>query len=162
MHNLVWQLDTGIAQCAILDGKDAGPGTNLQKFWAKQPLTSKNAQFSHGVWWWAGMHKSREEGEPSFPRLCNVTLVKAEPGPRLAQLIDGKLKESKSMKCMATLSDKKSDKKWMQNMNGRFNKQINMHVGEAIHRLGECLCKIVSCMWQQWDSNENCNRARIS
>ena len=39
------------------------------------------------------MCKSGEEGEPSFPRLRNATLVKAEPGPILAR----RWKASKSM-----------------------------------------------------------------
>lgn len=34
----------------------------------------------------------------------------------------------------------------MQNMNERFSKWINMHVGEVVHWLGEHPCKIYSCM----------------
>lgn len=95
------------------------------------------------------MCKSREEGEPSFSRLPNGSLVKVETRPRLAQLADGKLKEGKSMKFMVTISDSRRDKQCMQNMNWRFNKQIKMHVGEVVRWLGERQCKIVSCMRQQ-------------
>lgn len=79
-------------------------------FWTKQPLTSRNAQFSPESHCWARLRKYGEEGEPSFSIVRNVSLVKAEIEPRLARLADGKLKESKSMKCMATLSDIRSDK----------------------------------------------------
>lgn len=82
-------------------------------FWAKQPLTSKNVQFILGGQCYARMGKSRGEGEPSLSRLCNAALVKAKTGLRLAQLVDGQLKESKSMKCMVTLSDIRSDKQHM-------------------------------------------------
>ncbi len=95
------------------------------------------------------MQKSREEGEPSFSGLRNATLVKAETKPRVARLADGKLKESKSMKYMVKLSDIRSDEQCMKNMNGGLSKQINMHVGEVVHRVSELPCKTVSCMRQQ-------------
>lgn len=63
--------------------------------WAKQPLSSRNVQNSPRCQCQEIMHKYKEEGEPSFPRLRNSALVKAEPGPRLAQFADGWLKESK-------------------------------------------------------------------
>jgi len=65
--------------------------------WAKYPFSSRNAQNSPGGQCWARKHKSGEEGEPSFPRLCNAALVKAKPEPRLARLNDGQLKASKLM-----------------------------------------------------------------
>jgi len=56
------------------------------------------------------MYKSGEEGDPSFSRLRNAALVNVESGLRLARLADEQLKASKSMKCMSTLSDNRSDK----------------------------------------------------
>ena len=38
----------------------------------------------------------------------------------------------------------------MKNMNGGLRKQINMHVGEVIHRLGEHPCETIHAC----DSNE--------
>ena len=102
---------------------------------------------------WARIRISGDEGEPSFPRLRNAALVKAKLRPRLARVADKQLKENKTIKCMATLSDSRSDWQCMQNMNERFIRQSNMHVCEAVCRLGERLCKTVSCLQQQWDSN---------
>jgi len=68
------------------------------------------------------MHKLGEEAEPSFSRLHNVALVKVETGSRLAQLADWQLKASKLMKCMVKVSDSRSDKRCMQNMNGKSSK----------------------------------------
>jgi len=150
MRNPVGQLAAGIVQCAIPARKDYWPRDRFAKFfWAKQPLTYRNVQFSLGGQCWAKMCKSGEEGDPSFSRLRNLGLAKVETGPRLARLAIGQLKASKSMKCMVTPSDSRSDKQCMQKMNGRLKKHINMHVGEAIYELGKCSCKTISRMRQQ-------------
>lgn len=62
---------------------------------AKLPLSSKNVQNILSGQCWSAMHKSRDEGESSFPRLRNATLVKGQGGTRLGQVTDGKLKETK-------------------------------------------------------------------
>ena len=65
--------------------------------WAKHPLSSGNVENNPGGQCQVGMHKYGEEGESSFPRLHNATLVKAEPWPRLTRLADSPVKASKSM-----------------------------------------------------------------
>lgn len=103
-----WQFGLHNAQSQL--GVTIGPGLICANFGAKYSLTSRNAQLSLGVQCWDRLHKSRDEGGSSFSRLLNAALVKPETGTRLARLTDRKLKESKLMICMMTLSDNSSDK----------------------------------------------------
>lgn len=82
----------GLCNAQFQLGRTDGLGTNMWNFLGEVATILQNAQNSPRGQFQVGMQKYREEGEPTFPKLRNVALLKAKHGPRLARLAEGQLK----------------------------------------------------------------------
>ena len=160
MHSLVWLLNTGVAQCviSIFNGctlsdcivQFSGPAVTVP-----QNYTMQSWRIVYG--YKCTFHERKVE--PSLSGLHNAVLVRQSLGQGC---LDPPLGNWKQM-WMWMHGDTECKQEWMimyANGEWHIHKRNNMHVGETSRQISDRSWKIVSCIRQQWDSNENWNSVR--